>query len=99
MDLASLEFCYSIDNMKRSLHQFICRYWVRDDGGLLENSTKYRMVVLERSGYKSKMVLHIYRMNSEDFIHRYYCVAKNDIQKTVGEIQVYGNVEFIENVV
>lgn len=50
------------------------------------------MVVLEKNGYKSRMVLHISRMTSDDFNRRYYCVAKNDIAKAVGEIQVLGKV-------
>lgn len=48
------------------------------------------MMVIEKSGYKSRMVLQIFRMGFDDFNYRYYCVAKNELQKTVGEIHVYG---------
>lgn len=55
------------------------------------------MFVQEKTGYKSKMVLHINKMNHDDYNHKYFCIAKNDMQKTVGEIQVYGNVYIIEH--
>ncbi|KAJ8963128.1 hypothetical protein NQ318_018593, partial [Aromia moschata] len=64
-------------------------YWERSDGRLLENGGRYRIDnSLEKDGYKTRMQLNISRVNAADFRYLYYCVAKNELQKTRGEFTI-----------
>lgn len=58
---------------------------------LLEHGGKYRIDNSETVGYKSKMQLNITRVNANDFLYLYACVSKNLLQRTRGEITIYGN--------
>ncbi|XP_018572198.1 uncharacterized protein LOC108911691 [Anoplophora glabripennis] len=66
------------------------RYWERSDGRLLENGDKYRIDnLLEKDGYKARMQLNITRVNAMDMRYLYYCIAKNELQKTRGEFTLF----------
>ncbi|KAJ8924524.1 hypothetical protein NQ315_007322 [Exocentrus adspersus] len=66
------------------------RYWERSDGRLLENGDKYRIDnSLEKDGYKARMQLNITRVNVMDLRYLYFCIAKNELQKTKGEFTIF----------
>ncbi|CAG9858094.1 unnamed protein product [Phyllotreta striolata] len=65
------------------------RYWERSDGRLLEHSDKYRIDgSAERNGYRYRMQLNITRITGLDFQYKYYCISKNELQTTRGELQL-----------
>ncbi|XP_044746573.1 uncharacterized protein LOC123308096 isoform X1 [Coccinella septempunctata] len=70
------------------------RYWERSDGRLLENNDKYRIEYIgQRDPYRSIMRLNITRTSAYDFNFIYFCVSKNELQATKGEITLFGRRE------
>lgn len=67
------------------------RYWERSDGRLLENNEKYRIEYIgQRDPYRSTMRLNITRTTAYDFNFIYFCISKNELQTTKGEITLFG---------
>lgn len=66
------------------------RYWERSDGTLLENGEKYRIDnTAKREGYKTTMQLNVTNIGPHDFT-QYYCISKNELQKTKGVFTIFG---------
>lgn len=70
-------------------------WWERDDGRMLETTSKYRMEIYDkRDMYKFKMRLNITRINPQDY-GSYHCGAKNIIDLTRGTLIVNDGVKKI----
>ncbi|XP_075215679.1 uncharacterized protein LOC142321462 isoform X2 [Lycorma delicatula] len=63
------------------------RYWERSDGKLIESGVKNRIRVESDGKYKSKMELNVTNIDPSDY-GVYYCIAKNELDVTRGEITV-----------
>ncbi|KAK0161719.1 hypothetical protein PV327_008137 [Microctonus hyperodae] len=64
-------------------------WWERDDGRLVEASSKYRMDIYDkRDMYKFKMRLNITKVNNQDH-GSYHCSVKNNVDLTRGTVMVY----------